>query len=234
MAQHALRQRPVKGRVASDGPYLPNSQPQPDDSRDRLDSAILRHAALVAEVEAGEKALAETEDKILDAHDALKQAIQRADEAPERMMRYRVAAAMGGATAEEIPMPSLNVEAANAALERAKADLESLKVFRDELEKQLRRARDDVRYAASTVRDRVAAVVCGSKGVKALLAKHEATRAELYRLQVTLKHIDGRNGIPHAHRLWQAIPYAVDLTPDPAWVAALEALTTDANAALPD
>jgi chromosome segregation ATPase len=122
------------------------------------------------------------------------------------------------------------VQSANDALKRAKDELSALDAYRAELGTQLAKAKDSLDYCAMNLRDKRAAVLRDSEEVAGLLERYETTRRAYHQMEITLQRISSVDGIPPAH-------YSADLRhlkPDPAWMTAIEALLTDANAMLPD
>jgi hypothetical protein len=197
---------------------------QPD-ARAELDEVIARHTTLVAKAEAAHKALDACEEAILLAAEKLEKAKKVAAEAPAAMAKHQVDSMVGVKT-----RPPISPQAANDALARAEDELAALRSYREELTVQRQKARDSRDFTAMRVRDKRAVVLRDSEEVAVLVERYEATRLAYHQLEITLQRIDSVGGIPPAHR-------SADLRhlkPDPAWMAALEALLTDADAALPD
>ncbi|HZZ61491.1 MAG TPA: hypothetical protein VFE63_09985 [Roseiarcus sp.] len=162
-------------------------------------------------------------------------AIGEIDEAKERLRWAREAAranlvdayASGGGIDENDPVVD-----AEAALARAERRYNDLRVITDELD--AREAPPGYSVPNTRVEDAARAVVLAHPAVRRLVQDYETARRAFYVYQSTLRWLAARGCIPDDIKKVAPRPHdTIFADPDPAWLAAFEALTRDADAPLP-
>jgi hypothetical protein len=211
------------------GAYHPPAlDPVDDPSRGNLATAVAKHVAAVGDLAQITDAQRRAPD-VVDAASAVEAAQSALDAARADEGSFLVRQLMGEETGEN------PVSHATAALQEAEAALARARQIRGLLDERQLAAAARVRWEAAQVRDRVGSVLSAAPAVAALVEAFAAAQYRLAALRACLRAVNAANGIPAAHRLWDAREEP-DGTADPqaaAWRTAIGCLATDPDAALP-
>ena len=196
--------------------------------RQTLAEAIDRHREENAHLESLRAALENISGEIFgDAGAALSRAEAALVEAKADESRHLAAVALGQAMAED------PVKAATLALEDARGKVDKLRKTRTALEAEQKAAERALMYAEMRRDEAVSAAVKADPAVRQLVAAfNEAERNYMSLRQVM--GIVGTERLPDEAKFWDSIHRWSEMPGAAQWKAALAALRTDADAALPE
>jgi hypothetical protein len=157
-------------------------------------------------------------------------AVDRAEQALAEAQQNepaRIVAATLGDPAPEGP----SVEQARKRLADAQAVQDRASRTRDAFREQERDAERELSYAQTAVRNAMDAVIATDPAIDRLIASYREKRRALEALRLTIEAL--AKYFAYDRRGWSSVEVR-DLQPDLAWVSAVTALTTDADAELPE
>jgi hypothetical protein len=130
------------------------------------------------------------------------------------------------------PAPAMSRREGRQALEDAEAMLADLRAARDEARGAPDKMRSSVSLAQMSVEEAAAAVMAGEPAVRALVARYRRAAAEINSIERALEFLAFKNTLPPDLIRWRS--FEASNACEASWRAAWIALTTDANAALPE
>jgi hypothetical protein len=213
---------------------MTKTAPPKTPEREALAVAIERHNTAVRSFDATEKALDELRiHRAGGAVDRLQDARAAVETAKANAVTHLTAVALG--EAGEPPMSvkdaRLNLQVAEDELEAQQKTFEALQAARTNWDSQ-------IRWSKSRLDDAIKDVVKSEPGIRNLLTKFEAAKAEMRKLRQELIWFDQRGMIPSDLKFWDATNFWAEAGPmlserTAPWAGAIKELASNSEAPLP-
>jgi chromosome segregation ATPase len=205
---------------------LATEPPERTPERQSLALAIARHDATAKRLAAITAAHERASGAVYDLKDGVDKAIAALDEAKAGEGSYLAAIALGEADAT---LSSVKTAAAN--VEQANDQLGTVCRTRDALEAEMKAVESELMWAKSKLDDAVRDVVRADPAIRKLAGDHAAADRHYNDLHRAMETV--QNFLPDDLKFWHGTGRWPDLAAAATWSAAITALASDADAALP-